>query len=502
MKKRILSLLLVFVMAFTMLPIPAMAALANTMLTAAADSNPFTDVKKSDWYYDAVQYARVNGFFNGTSATTFDPDGTMTRGMFVTVLGRMAGVDTEQYAGQSAFTDVDPQQYYAPYVAWAAKHGITSGTGEGTFSPDALITREMLATFFVRYFEIFNVAHKAGTGSDTEPKDLDNVSDWAKESVLKLWKMGLLNGDGKNFNPAANATRAEAATLCMRTDDTVLTWYKEPGVASDRISIDPATGKPVDGETEDDETDESYTDYYMINFAMADGISGEGVSLPENKLYKEGYKISGIPTPYKQGSIFLGWYYDAAMEDAVLIDDVVSRNMTLYAKMADAASVAEESTPNYVTVTVPADELETWSFRIVGYEEGCIDEFIQVTKLNEDVDYTVNGEVVTAPYEAGQTYSVRLNELSGAVFYVNNAQQPDSIDVLNIITEKGEVHNLELDNEMKYLPAGSISNMTGTALDGLFTAAVAEDSVIQQNKNEGTFQYGGSDIQVGDTVAI
>ena len=65
-------------------------------------ANPFRDVSEGDWYYDAVQYARVKGFFYGTTGTTFDPDGTMTRGMFVAVLGRMAGVDTEQYQGASS----------------------------------------------------------------------------------------------------------------------------------------------------------------------------------------------------------------------------------------------------------------------------------------------------------------------------------------------------------------------------------------------------------------
>ena len=149
MKKRLISLLLVFCMVLSLVPTTVFAANGQAGTTVEL-ANPFKDVKEGDWYYDAVQYARINGFFNGTSKNTFAPNGTMTRGMFVTVLGRMAGVDTAAYEGQSVFSDVPARMYYAPYVAWAAKHGITSGTGDGKFSPDALINRQQMAAFFVR----------------------------------------------------------------------------------------------------------------------------------------------------------------------------------------------------------------------------------------------------------------------------------------------------------------------------------------------------------------
>ena len=143
MKKRILSLLLVFAMVFSLIPSTALAV-ADTQGASAEQANPFTDVKETDWFYDAVQYARVNGFFSGTSATTFEPNGTMTRGMFVTVLGRMAGVDADRYQGENSFSDVPADAYYAPYVAWAVKHGVTAGTGGGKFSPDATCTRAQM----------------------------------------------------------------------------------------------------------------------------------------------------------------------------------------------------------------------------------------------------------------------------------------------------------------------------------------------------------------------
>ena len=161
MKKRILSLLLVFTMALSLMPATAFAA-RGTQEPSVLPENPFTDVKETDWFYDAAQYAQINGFFNGTSATTFTPNGTMTRGMFVTVLGRMAGVDAKRYQGEASFKDVPKNAYYAPYVAWAVKYGITAGTGGEKFSPNARISREQMAVFFVRYFEQFGVDYLSG----------------------------------------------------------------------------------------------------------------------------------------------------------------------------------------------------------------------------------------------------------------------------------------------------------------------------------------------------
>ena len=85
--KRLLSLLLAFSIILTIVPTTVFAA--PTTSEALEITNPFTDVKEGDWFYDAVQYARINGLFNGTSETTFAPNGIMTRGMFVTVLGKV-----------------------------------------------------------------------------------------------------------------------------------------------------------------------------------------------------------------------------------------------------------------------------------------------------------------------------------------------------------------------------------------------------------------------------
>ena len=155
MKKRLLCLLLVLCTLVSMLPATALAV--EDDLPAVDLANPYQDVAETAWYYDSVQYVRVNGLFTGVNAREFDPNGYMTRGMFVTVLGRMAGVNPDYYGGNTVFTDVPADAYYAPYVAWASMYGITDGTGEGVFSPNALVDRQQLATFIMRYLEAFGV---------------------------------------------------------------------------------------------------------------------------------------------------------------------------------------------------------------------------------------------------------------------------------------------------------------------------------------------------------
>ena len=109
--------------------------------------NPFADVKADAYYYKAVLWAVENGITSGTSATTFAPDAAVTRGQTVAFLHRAAGSPA---ASGAEFSDVAADSYYAEAVAWASKNGITSGTAEGQFSPQALCTRSQIVTFLYR----------------------------------------------------------------------------------------------------------------------------------------------------------------------------------------------------------------------------------------------------------------------------------------------------------------------------------------------------------------
>ena len=110
--------------------------------------NPFTDVKADAYYYDAVLWAVENGITAGTTATTFSPDATCTRAHIVTFLWRAQ--ESPAAKGVNPFTDVAADAYYADAVLWAVENGITSGTSDCTFSPDADCTRAQIVTFLYR----------------------------------------------------------------------------------------------------------------------------------------------------------------------------------------------------------------------------------------------------------------------------------------------------------------------------------------------------------------
>ena len=113
----------------------------------ATGSNPFTDVDESAWYYDAVLWAVANGVTNGTSATTFSPDTSVTRAQSVTFQWRAAG---SPEASVSSFDDVAENAYYNDAVVWAVASGITVGTGGNNFSPDVVVSRAQAVTFLYR----------------------------------------------------------------------------------------------------------------------------------------------------------------------------------------------------------------------------------------------------------------------------------------------------------------------------------------------------------------
>ena len=110
-------------------------------------TNPFTDLQEDDYYYDAVLWAVSHGITNGTSAATFAPNATVTRGQTVTFLWRAAG--SPAISG-SDFGDISESDYFAKAVAWAAAEGITNGTGPNMFSPNADCIRGQIVTFLYR----------------------------------------------------------------------------------------------------------------------------------------------------------------------------------------------------------------------------------------------------------------------------------------------------------------------------------------------------------------
>lgn len=172
----------------------------------------FIDVTADKWYYDAVEYVFQKGYFKGTSETTFSPNGTMTRAMFVTVLGRIAGIPENREAN-TKFTDVKKGSYYAGYVAWASEQGIVLGTSATTFSPNAKVTREQMAVLLYRYAKYAGADVSADSDALNAFTDAASVSGWAKEALAWATDRKILIGTGNGLKPRAQATRAQGAQI-------------------------------------------------------------------------------------------------------------------------------------------------------------------------------------------------------------------------------------------------------------------------------------------------
>jgi hypothetical protein len=190
--------------------------------TAQAADTPYTDIS-GHWAESYIRQVAALGLFSGTSATTFSPEQSMTRGMFVTVLARLAGISSEDWTVTEAtnlFSDVPVNQYYAPCINWAVRYGVAKGTGPGQFSPDAKVTREQMATLvaaFIRAlgYQLTPVSEAPYTGDFT---DEASISVWASDAVDLLQNTGIISGmpntDGSvRFSPKSSATRAQCSTI-------------------------------------------------------------------------------------------------------------------------------------------------------------------------------------------------------------------------------------------------------------------------------------------------
>ena len=268
----------------------------------AANVGSFTDVDSGAWYADAVKYVTEEGLFNGKTDTLFAPGDTMTRGMFVTVLGRYADVDPDIWIegeitasgvnvrstastegsvvavlttgdtvyvlgytngwyqirtkdGQdgyvrndlmqwkSSFSDLGLQQYYTPYVHWAYSKGITSGIEDKIFGPENSITREQICTLFYNYVEKSGLTLQRTVSRETFPDDAQ-ISSWAKDAVYAMQEAGIIGGrDNGNMDPKANATRCEVAVMFQRfakalEPEETPTPSPSPSVPSEPIDYD------------------------------------------------------------------------------------------------------------------------------------------------------------------------------------------------------------------------------------------------------------------------
>lgn len=181
----------------------------------------FADVT-AHWSAEHIAFVTARELFDGTGTSLFDPGGTMTRAMFVTVLAKLYGVDKAAYTKASVFTDVKNDDWFAWAVTWAQENHIISGTGNNQFAPNAPVTREQMALLMVKYAEL--------AGYELKPvKDANLFSDdaaidpWSKDAVYTLRRASIISGNpGNAYDPDEFSTRAEVSALLRLFIEAVL----------------------------------------------------------------------------------------------------------------------------------------------------------------------------------------------------------------------------------------------------------------------------------------
>ncbi len=189
---------------FTM---PASKVEVNATFVKEVETSPFSDVSTSAYYYEAVKWAQEKGITGGIGNGLFGPNQPCTRAQIVTFLWRAAG--SPEPKSMSSFSDVSADSYYAKAVAWAVENGITTGTGDGKFSPDATCTRAQSVTFLFRAIGKL-VDSKAEFSDVLTDSYYANAVAWAVEN-------GVTNGIGDGlFGPDNSCTRAQIVTFLFR----------------------------------------------------------------------------------------------------------------------------------------------------------------------------------------------------------------------------------------------------------------------------------------------
>lgn len=285
-KQRILSALLALCIVFSLVP---------TALAEKADD--FTDVSRSDWYYQFVDYVTSKGYFNGVADKTFAPAENMTRAMFVTVLFRFDGAKGDR--SQSAFTDVAPGEWYTDAINWAAANRIVDGVGDGKFAPNDPITRAQMCTMIERYLALYKKAWKVTlpeTGSVSVMVDENAIPAYALAAVKQCQRHGLVNGfeDG-TFRPNELSTRAQVAAVIYR-----MSFLVQNAKPDNTPSVNP-------GGTVNPPVNPPVTAYTYALYFDANGGTLIGASPVSTTTTSTTYSFTVTATATRDGYNFLGW---------------------------------------------------------------------------------------------------------------------------------------------------------------------------------------------------
>ena len=470
-KQRILSALLALCIVFSLVP---------TALAEKADD--FTDVSRSDWYYQFVDYVTSKGYFNGTSETTFAPAENMTRAMFVTVLFRFDGAKGDR--SQSAFTDVAPGEWYTDAINWAAANRIVDGVGNGKFAPNDPITRAQMCTMIERYLALYKKAWKVTlpeTGSVSVMVDENAIPAYALAAVKQCQRHGLVNGfeDG-TFRPNELSTRAQVAAVIYRMS------YLVQGAKPDNTpSVNP-------GGTVNPPVNPPVTAYTYALYFDANGGTLIGASPVTQTTTSTTYSFPVTATATRDGYNFLGW---ATEKTATAATYPANSTITLTANypIITLYAVWEAKAPVVVSDDLIGNavlkSVKQVNDRFDAMKKAVVDAVDQVNKDNKYLTDAQLQQVKNIVNDMVKVEDVKANFTSGD----NKTEREVTWNVALEVKDGQVVSAIEL---AKAIITGNTSTPTPAQIDGFLTSV--KDAV----KNETGIDLTSESLQAIKTQVV
>ena len=461
-KQRILSALLALCIVFSLVP---------TALAEKADD--FTDVSRSDWYYQFVDYVTSKGYFNGVADKTFAPADNMTRAMFVTVLFRFHGAKGD--SSQSAFVDVAPGEWYTAAINWAAANRIVDGVGNGKFAPNDPITRAQMCTMIERYLDLYRKAWKVTlpeTGSVSVMVDESAIPAYALAAVKQCQRHGLVNGfeDG-TFRPNDLSTRAQVAAVIYR-----MSYLVQNAKPDKTPSVNPGgtVNPPVTAYT--------YALYFDANGGTLIGASPVSMTTTSTT-----YSFPVTATATRDGYTFLGWSTDRSATTATYpAGSTVTLTaaypiITLYAVWQAKAPVvvSEDLIGNAVLKSV-----KQVNDRFDAMKNAVVSAVDQVNKDNKYLTDAQLQQVKNIVNDMVKVEDVKANFTSGD----NKTEREVTWNVALEVKDGQVVSAIEQANKLaNAIITGTTSKPTPDDIDGFLTsvknAVESETGIVLTNKS-------------------
>lgn len=465
-KQRILSALLALCIVFSLVP---------TALAEKADD--FTDVSRSDWYYQFVDYVTSKGYFNGTSETTFAPAENMTRAMFVTVLFRFDGAKGDR--SQSAFTDVAPGEWYTDAINWAAANRIVDGVGNGKFAPNDPITRAQMCTMIERYLALYKKAWKVTlpeTGSVSVMVDENAIPAYALAAVKQCQRHGLVNGfeDG-TFRPNELSTRAQVAAVIYR-----MSYLVQNAKPDNTPSVNP-------GGTVNPPVNPPVTAYTYALYFDANGGTLIGASPVTQTTTSTTYSFPVTATATRDGYNFLGW---ATEKTATAATYPANSTITLTANypIITLYAVWEAKAPVVVSDDLIGNavlkSVKQVNDRFDAMKKAVVDAVDQVNKDNKYLTDAQLQQVKNIVNDMVKVEDVKANFTSGD----NKTEREVTWNVALEVKDGQVVSAIEQANKIAdAIITGTTSKPTPDDIDGFLTsvknAVESETGIVLTNKS-------------------